>query len=119
MSFHPEAISDEQRSVLRTLSPVVTERGFYLGGGTAVAQRGSRKDFVDIYALLRNHRPLPGLLERYRRRYDVKDVGHVVTALAYFDEAEPEPMPVMLWDVDWSTVREAVLESVEAYAGDV
>lgn len=212
MSFHPEAISSEQLSVLRTLAPAVTERGFYLGGGTAVAlhlgprrsedfawfkessfgdplllarslrevgsdfettsvaagtlhgriggvrvsfleygypplesplewsaagcrvaslddlacmklaavaQRGSRKDFVDIYALLRNHRPLPGLLERYRRRYDVKDVGHVVTALAYFDEAEPEPMPVMLWDVDWPTVRETVLDSVEAYAGDL
>lgn len=74
----------------------------------AVAQRGDRKDFVDVYALAREHRPLGKLVALYRKRYEVRDVGHLLYALAYFDDAEREPMPVMLWDVDWPEVRAAL-----------
>lgn len=74
----------------------------------AVAQRGDRKDFVDLYALVRSHRPLGELLRLYRQRYDVRDAGHVLYALSYFDDAEREPMPLMLWPEGWPEIRGAL-----------
>lgn len=84
---------------------------------SAVAQRGAKKDFVDIYAIGRRHRPLPELLRLYQRKYAVRDVGHVLRGLAYFDDAETERMPRMLWDVDWRTVKATIRRWVRAFAG--
>jgi hypothetical protein len=75
---------------------------------SAVAQRGSRKDFVDIFVLATRHRPLPELLDCYQRKFAVRDGGHVLFALAYFDDAEKEPMPEMLWPLAWDEVRRGV-----------
>lgn len=75
---------------------------------SAIAGRGSRKDFVDIFALGTAFRPLPELLGAYQRRYDVADVGHVLYGLSYFDDAEQEPMPEMLWDVQWTAIRQTI-----------
>lgn len=38
----------------------------------ALAQRGARKDFVDIYALAREFRPLPELVGLYQQKFSVK-----------------------------------------------
>jgi len=71
----------------------------------AVAQRGSRKDFVDVHALCTHHRPLAELLSLYRRRYGIGDTGHVLIGLTYFDDADAEPAPRMLRPVPWSRVK--------------
>ena len=73
----------------------------------AVAQRGSRRDFVDVFALGRRI-PLRRMLELYRRKYGIRDSGHVLFALTYFDDAEKEPMPRMLRPWSWSTIKRAV-----------
>ncbi len=70
----------------------------------AVAQRGSKKDFVDIFALGQRF-SLGEMLELYRAKYRVKDVGHVLVALAYFDEADRERMPTLLHRWAWSTMK--------------
>ncbi|MCL4819033.1 MAG: nucleotidyl transferase AbiEii/AbiGii toxin family protein [Vicinamibacteria bacterium] len=75
---------------------------------SAAAQRGSRKDFVDLYVLATRHRPLAALLECYRAKFGIDDVGHVLFALGYFDDAEAEPMPEMLWPLGWDEVRQAM-----------
>ena len=41
---------------------------------SAIAQRGARKDFVDLYVLGARHKPLPALLALYRQKYAI-DVG--------------------------------------------
>lgn len=83
---------------------------------SAIAQRGARKDFVDLYALLERHRPLPDLIDRYRAKYETSDVGHLLSALAYFDDAEREPMPRMLWPVGWRTIRSTIRAAVRQAA---
>ena len=83
----------------------------------AVAQRGSKKDFVDIYALGRRY-GLREMLDLYRRKYGVADVGHVLVALAYFDDADRERMPTLLrrrWD--WSTMKATIRRWVADTAG--
>jgi hypothetical protein len=75
---------------------------------SAIAGRGSRKDFVDLYALGTAHHPLKEMVGAYRTRFAVTDTAHLLYALAYFDDAEDEPMPEVLWDVDWSTIRQTI-----------
>lgn len=74
----------------------------------AIAQRGLRRDFVDIYALASKHAPLSKLLSLYRKKYSVEDTGHVLFALAYFDDADRERDPSLLWDVDWGSIKEEI-----------
>ena len=63
----------------------------------AVAQRGSRKDIIDVYALALRHKPIDQLLSLYQKRYKIQDVTHVLYALNYFDDADKERTPTMLW----------------------
>jgi hypothetical protein len=75
---------------------------------SAIVQRGSRKDFVDVFALGREGFQLADMLGWYGKKFGVEDIGHVLYALAYFDDADKERMPRMLWDVDWKEVKEAI-----------
>ena len=65
----------------------------------AVAQPGSKKDFVDIYALATERLSLDEMLEAYRQKYTLDDVARVLYSLTYFDDADHQPMPRMLWDI--------------------
>jgi hypothetical protein len=48
------------------------------------------------------------MLRFYQKKYDIHDVGHVLYSLAYFDDADRERMPAMLWKVNWRTVKDAI-----------
>ena len=67
----------------------------------AVSQRGSRKDFVDLYAIGIGGMSLQSMLDSYRQKYSTREIGHVLAALSYFDDAEREPMPEMLQKESW------------------
>lgn len=82
---------------------------------SAVASRGARRDFVDLYAILGAGLDLPSMLELYRRKYRVRDIGHLVMSLTYFDDAEAEAMPRTLTEVAWEDIREGLEERVSAY----
>jgi hypothetical protein len=73
----------------------------------AVAQRGSKKDFVDVFALGR-HFGLADMLAFYRKKYGVADVGHVLVALAYFDDADRERTPMLLRRQSWPNVKATI-----------
>ena len=72
---------------------------------SAVAQRGSRKDFYDIHTLISRHRPLADLLQLYQQKFRVGDISPVLYGLAYFDDAEQEPEPSMLIKLPWKQVK--------------
>lgn len=83
----------------------------------AVAQRGSKKDFVDIYAMCLKHKSLAEMLRLYQRKYSTEDIAHLLYGLAYFDDANKERMPTMLWAVDWRTIRNAIQGWVREVVG--
>ena len=83
---------------------------------SAVAQRGSKKDFVDIYALGLKHKSLPEMLRLYQQKYAIADVAHVLYGLAYFEDADRERMPRMGWDVDWRTAKKTIQQWVKEMA---
>jgi hypothetical protein len=84
---------------------------------SALAQRGAKKDFVDIYALGSKAVPLKYMLRSYQKKFSVKDVGHILRALTYFDEADRERMPTMFWDDDWKTIRKTIQGWVKTLVG--
>ncbi len=84
---------------------------------SAITQRGAKKDFVDIYALGSRHKPLAELLSAYQRKYAIREVSHVLYALAYFDDADRERMPKMLWDLDWRTIKRAIQGWIREFVG--
>ena len=75
---------------------------------SAIAQRGGRKDFCDIYFLGTKHRPIKDLLGLYQHKFKIKDIGPVLYGLSYFDDADYEPMPRMLVDVQWRTIKKTI-----------
>jgi hypothetical protein len=74
----------------------------------AVAQRGTKKDFVDVYAIGRDRLSLTDMLAFYRRRFSTDDTSRVIYSLCYFEDANPDPMPKILWAITWDEVRETI-----------
>lgn len=73
---------------------------------SAIAGRGARRDFWDLHELLATSgTPLPRALELFSRKYPSTDLGHVVRALAYFGDADAEPMPAGLQAVTWAAIK--------------
>lgn len=73
---------------------------------SAINSRGTRRDFIDLYCL-RDIVPLERLLQlaevKYADRSSFLDI--TVRALAYFADAEQQPMPRLLWkNVQWADV---------------
>lgn len=71
----------------------------------AIGDRGSRRDFVDLYLAARRH-GLPELFESFAKKYAAVAYSrtHYLKALTYFRDAEAEPMPDMLVPLAWASV---------------
>jgi len=210
VEFHQAVLSDAQRKVLGNLGPVLSEQGFYLAGGTAVAlhlghresvdldwftqdgirdplqlaealreadlpfvtsssqrgtlhgslsdvrlsfietgypllapvltyeevkspiaslddlagmklaalsHRGAKKDFLDIYAICTKHRPLSEILDLYQEKFSVEDIASVLYALSYFEDAEGQEMPRMIWPTDWEEIKTDIKAWLETLSG--
>ena len=73
----------------------------------ALADRGTKRDFVDVYFLAKEY-PLDEMLEFYESKYgNLKEqFYYIVRALDYFADAEHEKRPLsMLTSVDWEQVK--------------
>ena len=80
----------------------------------AAANRGKKKDFIDMAFLLERY-ALSDLLESYMRKFAVSEYSYALRGLTYFDDAEDEQMPVMLAAVDWETVKRRISTAVREY----
>ena len=80
----------------------------------AIGGRGSRKDFVDLFFYLRSGGSLQTVFEMVHRRFADVDFNeyHLLRSLAFFEDAETEPMPRMLRRVAWSEVKKAIAAEV-------
>jgi len=76
---------------------------------SAVAQRGSRRDFLDIYAIGKWHISLRDMLSLYVQKFGTPDTAHLLYGLSYFDDADREPMPPLLREgLNWETVKSGI-----------
>lgn len=70
----------------------------------AVANRGAKKDFYDIHALLSRF-SLPELLAFFEAKYQKHNSFTVTKSLAYFDDADLEPDPRSLVRLTWQEIK--------------
>ena len=80
----------------------------------AVMGRGTKKDFIDVYFLLK-HYSFDELIQFYLQNYTDGSEYRALLSMSYFADADPQPMPYMFQDVDWEMIRSEIKRRVEQY----
>lgn len=81
---------------------------------SAITNRGTKKDFIDLFFLLQKY-ALSEILGFYQQKYADSQLFTVIRSLTYFEDAESDPMPLMLAPVNWPQVKLTIQKTVEAY----
>ncbi len=80
----------------------------------SIVGRGSKKDFIDIYFILKEHTSLEQLLILSKEKF--KEVPsfdiQALQALVYFEDAELERTPKMIREVNWGEVKDFIRKQV-------
>lgn len=80
----------------------------------AIAGRGSKKDFIDMYFLLQ-HYSLSDIISFYEEKYPESSVFRALMSLTYFEDAEEQIMPKMFSETSWDTIKEHIIKTVSKY----
>jgi hypothetical protein len=85
----------------------------------AISSRGTKRDFVDLFFILKTLRlNLKTFFGNFERKYgpDGFNRHHVLKSLVYFEDADKEPEPEMLVDVSWPETKRFFVENVLAFS---
>lgn len=94
------------------LEPVIEEDGLRLANPADIAAmkinaiigRGSRKDFVDLFYLLK-HYSIEEIFDFYKNKYHNYSYFLAVKSLTFFDDAELQPMPHLFENDTWTDIK--------------
>ncbi|POB11688.1 nucleotidyl transferase AbiEii/AbiGii toxin family protein [Sulfobacillus sp. hq2] len=81
----------------------------------AIANRGARKDFIDLYALFQTGWSLSNVLEAVATQAPHLNRAHLLRSLTYFDDAEIQPEPLLLTPWTWPEIRRTIEHHVYTY----
>lgn len=104
------------------LKPLQKEEGITMASVEDIAamklnstmNRGSKKDFFDIYELL-CHFTITELLSFHASKYDFTSQLILIKSLVYFEDAEHEPDPVLVKPTSWNLVKEKISVAVRDF----
>lgn len=73
----------------------------------AIATRGAKRDFIDLYFICKSGYLLADLLGFYDKKYRKlsSNLMHIKKSLVFFNDAEVDDTPVMLQEVSWNEVK--------------
>jgi len=77
----------------------------------AITGRGSKKDFVDLYFLLKIMK-LVDIISFYNQKYFDASTYLAMKSLTYFDDADQDMELDMLIETDWEEVKKTIREEV-------
>lgn len=80
----------------------------------AIIGRGTRKDFIDMYALLQ-HYSLAEILSFYKQKYPEYSEYRALLSLTYFEDAEMQDMPRMFISTPWEDMKSTIIQAVKDY----
>jgi predicted nucleotidyltransferase component of viral defense system len=80
----------------------------------AITNRGTKKDFIDIYFLLQ-HFSLKQMIALYEQKYRDGSVLNVIRSLTYFNDAEEDVIPKMIIPVEWEDIKSTIRKEVVNY----
>ena len=81
----------------------------------AVTGRGSKKDFVDLFFLLKKF-SFKEIISSYEEKYADASIYLALKSLLYFDDADKEPPLNMLIEVSWKEVKKLITKQVVDYS---
>lgn len=84
----------------------------------AVIQRGSKKDFYDVYEFLKTG-SVRDLIYCYEKRFDQPNSVPLIKSLNYFVEAEKEENPRTLKNRKWEEVKKVIERKIKDYVMEV
>jgi predicted nucleotidyltransferase component of viral defense system len=80
---------------------------------SAITNRGTKKDFIDLYYLLKNY-SLEEMLSFYTDKYSGDSEFMVLKSLTYFDDAEMDIAPNVLDStINWAIVKSTITNEVK------
>ncbi len=78
----------------------------------AITNRGSRKDFVDLYFLLQ-HFSMNDIMRFYLEKYPDGSAFLAYKSLLYFEDADAQVMPRMLIPATWEETKKKIIAEVK------
>ena len=84
---------------------------------SAVTGRGAKKDFYDIFFLLKSYN-LEVMIKYFKFKFPRTNVFQVLKSLTYFDDANLEPDPITIENVEWDIVKKTIQEHTALYISD-
>lgn len=80
----------------------------------AITGRGTKKDFIDLFFLLK-HFDFKQMLGFYNQKYSDGSEFLVLKSLSYFEDADSDETPRMLKLLDWDTIKSTISTTLEYY----
>lgn len=73
----------------------------------AITARSTKRDFIDLYFILKNVAPLKKLIAIYNKKFPGSEnsLMQIQKSLVYFTDAEDEEMPKMSIPLNWEDVK--------------
>jgi predicted nucleotidyltransferase component of viral defense system len=78
---------------------------------SAIANRGAKKDFYDIYFLLKQF-SLKEMLSLFSQKFPNISHFHLLKSLVYFDDADEDANPKLLIQISWGQVKTTIEKEV-------
>jgi len=81
---------------------------------SAIAGRGSKKDFYDIFYLLKTY-SFKQMFDLFEKKFPSTNTFHVVKSLSYFEDADLEADPQTIEKIDWEEIKQTIITVVNEY----
>lgn len=73
----------------------------------AIMGRGSKKDFIDLYYILKKI-TFEDIFNLYNKKYHDGSVFLVLKSMVYFNDADADEMPYMMENVSWNDIKKFI-----------
>ncbi len=87
---------------------------------SAISSRSTKKDFADLYFILKNH-PLKTLLKSFDKKFNQVSYQkiHILKSLTYFEDADQDPDPDYTTNINWSEIKNDISLKVKDYLSEL
>ncbi|MFC1582374.1 nucleotidyl transferase AbiEii/AbiGii toxin family protein [Planctomycetota bacterium] len=108
--FEPRPYKDLRIADIRDLAAMKVD---------AIAGRGAKRDFIDLFYICRSGHSISEVLDFYNRKYEtlVSNRIHLLKSLIYFEDAEQDEMPRMFKEASWEDIKSFFKTEIKKIAG--
>lgn len=108
--------------------PVINWRGIHLADWRdivaekfkAISQRGTKKDFYDLYAVIQLRSSIEETCLIFKKRFGSSEINmyHVLKSMIFFEDAEDEPSPIIVMkgkEWQWDNIKKFFMTNIKEF----